>query len=184
MNRLDTVLETPRLLLRVPTVVDFDRYAEMFADESSAVIGGPHVRSDAWRRFLQMPGAWTLQGFAMFSVIEKSTGRWLGQAGPWYPDGWPGTEVGYAFHPDARGQGHCTEACAAAMDWAFDVLGWDEVIHSIRADNVQSQKVAIRLGSTNRGLGRFTPPHDEHAIEIWGQTRDEWRQRRLKGFRG
>ena len=99
----------------------------MLADESSYHIGGPLQRHEAWRRFLQMPGAWMLQGFAMFSVVEKSSGRWMGQAGPWRPDGWPGTEVGYSFHPDARGRGYATEACVAAMDWAFDVLGWDEV---------------------------------------------------------
>ncbi len=173
---MDTpVLETERLILRVPQAGDFDRYAEFFAHDSSAIIGGPHVRADAWRRFLQMPGAWMLQGFAMFSVIEKSSGLWVGQAGPWYPDGWPGTEVGYAFHQDARGKGYCTEACVASMDWAFDVLGWDEVIHSIRPDNVPSQKIAQRLGAANRGPGVFTPPHDAHGIEIWGQTRDEWR---------
>ena len=172
---LGPTLETERLLLRVPVLADFERYAELFAHPSSEVIGGPHVRADAWRRFLQMPGAWAVQGFAMFSVIEKSTGRWLGQAGPWFPDGWPGTEVGYAFHPDARGHGYCTEACVAAMDWAFDVLGWREVIHSIRPDNLESQRVAQRLGATNRGPGQFTPPHDDRVIEIWGQTRAEWR---------
>ena len=70
-------LETERLILRVPRIEDFERYAEMLADESSHHIGGPLQRHDAWRRFLQMPGAWMLQGFAMYSVVEKSSGRWL-----------------------------------------------------------------------------------------------------------
>jgi hypothetical protein len=38
-----------------------------------------------------MAGAWAMQGFAMLSVIEKATGRWVGRAGPWQPEGWPGT---------------------------------------------------------------------------------------------
>lgn len=176
---MDTpVIETARLILRVPQVDDFDRYAECFAHESSRIIGGPHARGDAWRRFLQMPGAWLLQGFAMFSVIEKSSGLWVGQAGPWQPDGWPGTEVGYAFHHDARGKGYCTEACVAAIDWAFDTLGWDDVIHCISPENAASQAVAQRLGSRNRGPGRLPPPLDAHAIDLWGQTRDEWRTHR------
>ena len=169
------VLETERLILRVPRTGDFERYAEMLADESSRFIGGPSVRGDAWRRFLQMPGAWTVQGFAMFSVIEKSSGSWLGQAGPWYPDGWPGTEVGYAFHPDARGKGYCTEACVASMDYAFDVLGWSDVVHTIVPDNVASQAVVRRLGSHNRGPVTMPPPNDTRAVELWGQTREEWR---------
>ena len=174
----DIQLETGRLILRLPRIDDFERYAEMLADGSSHHIGGPLLRHEAWRRFLQMPGAWMLQGFAMFSVVEKASGRWMGHAGPWQPDGWPGTEVGYAFHMDARGKGYATEACVAAMDWAFEALGWDEVIHSIAPTNAASQAVARRLGSRNRGPGKLPAPLDAHPIEIWGQTREEWIARR------
>ena len=174
------ILETERLLLRVQQAGDFERYAEMLAHPSSLHIGGPLLRHEAWRRFLQMPGAWMVQGFAMFSVEEKSSGRWMGQAGPWCPDGWPGTEVGYSFHMDARGKGYATEACAAAMDYAFDILGWDEVIHSISPENTASQTVAQRLGSRNRGPGKLPPPLDVHAIEIWAQPRAEWAENRKR----
>ena len=174
------ILETERLRLRVQQAGDFERYAEMLAHPSSLHIGGPLLRHEAWRRFLQMPGAWMVQGFAMFSVVEKSSGRWMGQAGPWCPDGWPGTEVGYSFHMDARGKGYATEACAAAMDYAFDTLGWDEVIHSISPENTASQTVAQRLGSRNRGPGKLPPPLDVHAIEIWAQSRAEWAENRKR----
>ena len=174
------ILETERLLLRVQQAGDFERYAEMLAHPSSLHIGGPLLRHEAWRRFLQMPGAWMVQGFAMFSVVEKSSGRWMGQAGPWCPDGWPGTEVGYSFHMDARGKGYATEACAAAMDYAFNILGWDEVIHSISPENTASQAVAQRLGSRNRGPGKLPPPLDVHAIEIWAQSRAEWAENRKR----
>ena len=174
------ILETERLRLRVQQEGDFERYAEMLAHPSSLHIGGPLLRHEAWRRFLQMPGAWMVQGFAMFSVVEKSSGRWMGQAGPWCPDGWPGTEVGYSFHMDARGKGYATEACAAAMDYAFDILRWDEVIHSISPANTASQTVAQRLGSRNRGPGKLPPPLDVHAIEIWAQSRAEWAENRKR----
>ena len=180
MTEIGPTLETTRLILRIPQIGDFERYAEMLADDSSRHIGGPLSRHDAWRRFLQMPGAWHVQGFAMFSVIEKASGRWMGQAGPWCPADWPGTEIGYSFHPDARGKGYAVEACAAAMDYAFDVLGWDEVIQSIDPANVASQKVAQRLGARNRGPGRFQPPLDGRGIEVWGQTRAEWRENRKR----
>ena len=179
MALTDIQLETDRLLLRLPRIDDFERYGELFMHPTAAShIGGPMLRHEAWRKFLQMPGAWMLQGFGMFSVVEKATGLWIGQAGPWQPDGWPGTEVGYAFHYDAWGKGYATEACAASMDWAFDVLGWDEVIHSIDPANTASQAVARRLGARNRGPGKLPPPLDKHAIDIWGQTREEWASRR------
>ncbi|GAB2616114.1 GNAT family N-acetyltransferase [Novilysobacter erysipheiresistens] len=175
------VIETERLILRVPRIEDFDRYAEAFADDSSHFIGGPLTRGDAWRRFLQVPGAWLLQGFGMFSIIDKSSGQWLGQAGPWKPDGWPGNEVGYSFHPDARGKGHATEACTAAIDWAFDTLGWSDVIHCIDPANTGSQGVAKRLGSQVRGPGKLPPPLDVHPVEMWGQSREQWFARRPRG---
>lgn len=171
-------LETERLILRQWRQDDFPRYAEMFAAPETHHIGGPLVLGDAWRRFLQMPGAWAIQGFAMFAIEEKASGRFMGQAGPWQPAGWPGTEVGYALHPQAWGQGYATEACTAAMDWAFDTLGWTDIIHSIDVANTASQNVAKRLGAKNRGRGVFQPPHDRFQIDIWGQTRDEWRARR------
>jgi RimJ/RimL family protein N-acetyltransferase len=114
----------------------------------------------------------------MFAVEEKARGVFVGQAGPWQPDGWPGTEVGYAFHSDARGRGYCIEACTAAMDWAFEHLGWAEVIHSIDPENAASQAVARRLGACNSGPGRFPPPLDARPIDVWRQSREQWRARR------
>ncbi len=169
------VLETARLILRVPRREDFDRYAELLADERAArYIGGQLSRAAAWRRFLQMPGAWMVQGFAMFSVIDKANGRWLGQLGPWKPEGWPGNEIGWSFHPDAWGRGYATEAAEAAIDWAFDALGWTNVIHCIDPANVSSQRLAQRLGSRNLGPVRMPPPYEELATDMWGQSREEW----------
>ncbi len=170
-------LETPRLILRPTAPDDFEGWAELMADESSRFVGGPQLRAAAWRGFISMAGAWTLQGFAMFSVVEKSTGRWVGRVGPWVPEGWPGTEVGWGLHPTATGKGYAVEAAEAAIDWAFDALGWTEVIHCIDPDNAASQRVAERLGSMNRGPGRMAPPFENYPVEIWGQTCEQWRAR-------
>ena len=74
--------------------------------EASGFIGGPQVRSVAWRGLLQVAGAWAIQCFSMFSVIEASTGRWIGRLGPWFPEGWPGREVGWGIIPQAQGKGY------------------------------------------------------------------------------
>jgi len=176
---LGPVLETERLILRVQRAEDFDGFAELFADEEACrYIGGHMPRAAAWRKFLQMPGAWLIQGFAMFAVIEKSSGEYLGNIGPWQPDGWPGTEVGWALRRMAWGKGYAEEAAAASIDWAFDNLGWTDVIHSIDPGNDASQKLAQRLGSRNRGPGQLPAPFEDVEIDIWGQTREEWRARR------
>lgn len=171
-------LQTERLILRPTAAEDFEGWAELMADDHSRFVGGPQVRAAAWRGFIGMAGAWTLQGFAMFSLIERDTGRWIGRVGPWVPEGWPGTEVGWGLHPSATGNGYAVEAAAAAIDWAFHTLGWTEVIHCIDPDNVASQRVAERLGSTNRGPGRMPPPFQDYPVEIWGQSREQWRRHR------
>ncbi|MDQ2702388.1 MAG: GNAT family N-acetyltransferase [Pseudomonadota bacterium] len=172
-------LQTPRLLLRIPQAADFDRYAQTLGNEEAARYIGGHVsRAAAWRRFLQMPGAWALQGFGMFSVIDKASGLWVGQAGPWRPEGWPGNEIGWTFHPDAWGKGYATEAASAGMDYAFEVLGWDSVIHCIDPQNLASARVAARLGSHNLGPGKLPAPYEDSPTNVWGQGREEWLARR------
>ena len=171
----DRPLQTARLLLRRPLASDFERFAEMLGDDASARhIGGVLPRAAAWRRFLQMPGAWAVQGFAMFSVVERASGRWIGQTGPWFPEGWPGTEVGWSFHRDAWGQGYAREAATAAIDWTFAHLDWSEVIHSIDPDNAASIRLAERLGARYRGPGTLPEPFADAKIGIWVQTREQW----------
>jgi RimJ/RimL family protein N-acetyltransferase len=171
-------LETPRLFLRLPRAEDLDAWAAMMADEEAArFIGGVMPRSVTWRALMTMIGAWHAQGFAMFSVIEKATGRWVGRVGPWRPEGWPGTEVGWAIARDCWGRGYATEAAAAATTWAFDHLGWSSVIHCIDPANVASQMVARKLGSRNLGPGRMPAPFEEAQVDLWGQSADEWRAR-------
>lgn len=172
-------LETARLVLRPPIEADFDGWAALMADEEgSRFIGGPQARPAAWRGLASMAGSWALRGFGMFSVVEKSSGRWIGRLGPWQPEGWPGTEVGWGLVKSAWGKGFATEGAARAIDWAFDHLGWDEVIHCIDPDNAGSIAVARRLGSVNRGPGRLPPPFETYPVDIWGQTRTQWRASR------
>jgi RimJ/RimL family protein N-acetyltransferase len=176
---LDTLqIETPRLILRPPRLDDLDAWVAMMEDEECArFIGGVAPREVTWRALMTMIGAWHAYGFAMFSVIEKSSGRWVGRLGPWQPLGWPGTEVGWSVIRECWGRGYAPEGAAVATDWAFDNLGWTDVIHSIDPANVASQAVARKLGSRNRGPGKLPPPFENAPIEIWGQTRDEWRAR-------
>jgi len=176
---LGPTLDTGRLVLRPTAAEDFEAWAESMSDaETCRFIGGMQPRALAWRSFLTMVGAWQVQGYAMFSVIEKASGRWIGRVGPWQPEGWPGPEVGYTIARPAWGKGYAPEAAAAAMDWAFDHLGWNEVIHTIDPENVASQQVAIKLGASNRGPGRLPAPFEANRVDIWGQTRDQWRARR------
>ena len=178
MSIFDLQIETERLLLRPPQAQDFEAWAAFVADEEATRhIGGMQPRPVAWRSFAAMIGVWHLQGFAFFSVIEKATGNWVGRLGPWQPEGWPGTEVGWSIAREHWGKGFAPEGSIAVTDWAFDTLGWSEVIHTIAPGNDNSKAVAAKLGSSFLGMGRLPEPSHETPVEIWGQTREQWRAR-------
>ena len=155
MNLDDLQIETPRLLLRIPRAEDLDPWARMMTDEEAAkFIGGVMPRSVTWRGLMTMIGSWHATGFAMFSVIEKSSGRWVGRLGPWMPDGWPGPEVGWAISRECWGRGYATEGAIAATNWAFDHLGWDrrDSQHRSRQHRVTSRGEEARLPQPRAGI--------------------------------
>ena len=173
------ILFTPRLVLRVPEASDLDGFAEMASDaETMRYIGGTASRSETWRLLCALRGAWDITGFSMFSVIERATGAWVGRLGPWEPDGWPGREIGWGVHPRFSGRGYAYEGSVAALDYAFDVLGWESVIHVIDPANTRSSALAQRLGSINRGPTCLPPPFEEARVDAWGQDAADWRSRR------
>lgn len=85
--------ESRRILL--PTRAEsFEDWAALMVEEgNSRHIGGLQSRTIGWRALLCMAGAWMGEGFGMFSVIEKISGRSRGLTGPWQFEGWPGTEI-------------------------------------------------------------------------------------------
>lgn len=181
-------LETARLILRPPAQSDFDGFAAMAQEEETMrFIGGVAARDAAWRAMATLAGAWPLLGFSMFSVIEKESGRWIGRLGPWRPGGreggWPGDEVGWGLTASAQGKGYAAEGATAAIDWAFETLSWERIIHCIDEKNTPSIRLAERLGSRLQRRGVPLPaPFNTVVVDIYGQTRDEWRARASRRF--
>jgi len=176
---LGPTLETKRLILRPPAAEDLDAYAAFMADEESArYLGGVQNRAMAWRSLATVIGAWSLRGFSMFSFIEKSSGRWIGRGGAWMPEGWPGREVGWGIVRDAQRRGYAREATQCVLDWVFDELGWDEVVHCIEPANAPSIATARSLGSSLLRHGVSAPPPLTATWDVYGQTREQWLARR------
>ncbi|MDH5672475.1 MAG: GNAT family N-acetyltransferase [Myxococcales bacterium] len=178
---LGPTLETPRLLLRPPAAEDFDAFAAFAADEEATrYLGGAQARAGAWRSWSLIAGAWITRGYSMFSVIEKSSGRWLGRVGPWMPEGWPGTEVGWGIVAEAQQRGFGREAAEASIDWAFDHGGFKEVIHCIERENRPSIALARSLGSELMRRDVQAPPPFKVRWDIYGQSREQWREQRAQ----
>jgi RimJ/RimL family protein N-acetyltransferase len=141
-------LETTRLLLPPLEEGDLDEYAAIMADPEVVRYLGhdPQTRDQAWRSLALYVGHERLRGWTYNAVVEKDTGRLLGRCGLWFPEGWPGLEVGWALGRFAWGRGFATEAATAWRDWAFGVLGADELVSVIHCDNERSKRVADRIG--------------------------------------
>ena len=92
-------IETERLLLRQWRAADIAPNTAMLADPGTArfiTVDGKPVTTElaGWRNAAVISGHWALHGFGMFVVEEKSSGKYAGRVGPWFPPAWPGFEVG------------------------------------------------------------------------------------------
>ena len=142
-------LSTPRLTLRAFENSDLDAWAAIVADpEGQRYVGGVMSRVDAWLRLAAYHGHWVLRGYGQWAVVETASGRLLGRAGLWNPEGWPELEVGWTLARSAWGNGYATEAGRAAIDWGRSELGLTRIASVINPENARSIAVAERLGMT------------------------------------
>ena len=78
-----TQLETERLILRPTTADDWPQVREfLMCEDTMRHLGGHQQEPDAWRTLAQWIGVWSLTKAAMFGVIERSSGEWIGRIGP------------------------------------------------------------------------------------------------------
>jgi RimJ/RimL family protein N-acetyltransferase len=166
-------LETERLVLRMLREDDFEAYARIGADPEVARYlgnGKPLTRAEAWRSLAAHLGHWMLRGYGMLAVEEKATGAFIGRAGFFNPEGWPGFEIGWTLGREYWGRGYATEAARRLLAYAFVELGRDHVISVIQPENAASIRVAERIGEA------FERKTDLSGVEvlIYGISRDSW----------
>jgi RimJ/RimL family protein N-acetyltransferase len=166
------IVETDRLLLRRFRESDLDAYADMLGDaEVTRYLGGkPMSRAEAWRHMAMVIGHWQLRGYGFWAVEERASGVMVGRVGCWYPEGWPGVEVGWTLRRAFWGRGFATEAARASLDYAFNELGQDHMISLIQPENAGSVRVAERLGERVEGETEIMG----FRVLIYGIDRARW----------
>lgn len=151
IQTLGPTLETERLILRPLDIeADFEAVCETYSDAATMRYLGGNVmdRAQTWRSMAMMIGHHMVRGYSFLSVIEKSSGQWVGRVGPWCPEGWPTPEVGWTIHPAHTRKGFAKEAGRACLNYVRDDLGWESVCHVIVEGNLGSERTAEALGST------------------------------------
>ncbi|MCA0432051.1 MAG: GNAT family N-acetyltransferase [Proteobacteria bacterium] len=145
-------LETERLRLRQFREADVEPLLAFYQDPLSQKIFGPDASyGEVWRGVAKFIGHWTLRGFGQWAVEEKSSGRFAGYAGLWFPGDFADVEVGYGLHPAFRGKGYALEAARAARDHGYRTLGLPRLVSYIAPDNQPSLRIAERLEATPDG---------------------------------
>ncbi len=143
-------LTTERLLLRPFRQSDLDVYAAMGADPETIQYlgeGRPLGRAASWRLMAMLLGHWDLRGYGMWALEDRVTHEFVGRAGLYCEEEWPGVEIGWVVRRNRWGAGLATEAARAAARHAFAELDVDHLISLIHPDNAASIRVAEKLGA-------------------------------------
>ena len=166
-------IETERLIIRQMLPEDADAHIDMMGDEATAAFLSPtqkpQSRADRWRQYASYLGHWQIRGFGFFSILEKSSGEWVGRAGPWMPEGWPGIECGWSIKSAHWGKGYAPEAAIAAVRWTFEQYpDLDRIISVIDPSNTNSQAVARKIGEENSGeIFEYL----QYKLDVWAADR-------------
>ena len=139
-------LETNRLILRGPEPQDYPDFKATFTSYRARFMGGPLNAYETWMLYAAEIGHWAIRGYGMWMIHDKDTDATYGMAGGWKPAKWPEAELAWVIWPDAQGHGYALEATHAARAY-FSENGWEGAVSYIDAKNLDSIRLAERLGA-------------------------------------
>ncbi|MGR3621937.1 GNAT family N-acetyltransferase [Pseudophaeobacter sp.] len=142
------VLETKRLVLRGPEAKDYPDFEATFSSYRARFMGGPLNTYEAWMLYAAEIGHWQVRGFGMWMIHDKATDETYGMAGGWQPAGWPEAEIAWIIWPGAAGKGYALEATHAVRNYFYETLGWNTAVSYLDPKNLDSIRLAERLGAT------------------------------------
>ncbi|MFE1245050.1 GNAT family N-acetyltransferase [Fictibacillus sp. NPDC058756] len=93
----------------------------------------------------------SLLGWGVWFVIEKETGRIVGDIGFKGKPVEHTVEIGYGIIPSAQGKGYATEAVNEIIEWALSTNLARHVVAECLDDNIASVKVLEKLGFERTG---------------------------------
>ncbi len=165
---MDRTLETERLELRVPVAADLAAVATLWKDPELVKFIGRHPlsREQAWQRLQRIVGHWALAGYGVFAVVERATGRYVGEVGiaNFERDVVPPIgkfEMGWIMSPLVQGHGYASEAVFAVLALHDRHFPREVVSCSIHVDHAASLRVAAKAGFVERTRTTY---HDDPTV--------------------
>lgn len=144
------ITESKRLTLRQYTENDTDLMLKTFNEpDFIRFVEDKNIRTkdDALKRLQEVEfNCYQQDGFGSWLVEIKETGEKIGSCGVFRRTPESGLEIGYAFVSDYYGNGYCTEAAQAVIDWVKNNLGDKEITATTSPEHQASIKVLTKLG--------------------------------------
>jgi RimJ/RimL family protein N-acetyltransferase len=112
----------------------------------------PMTPGESWARLLRHVGHWSLFGFGMFAVEERTTGALIGEIGfadfrRGFGTGYDGVpEAAWTIVPERWGLGYAQEAALGAHQWVDGQKFGASTVCMIFCGNLRSLRVAVKLG--------------------------------------
>jgi [ribosomal protein S5]-alanine N-acetyltransferase len=142
-------IETERLLVR-PFVPEADTDAMLAVYGDAEVMryipGGPLGADEVRATLEQHARAHLTRGFSSWALLDRTSGRVIGDVGfgIFAPTG--DVELGYTLARDRWGCGYATEAAEAALAAGLEHLDAPRIVAVVDVDNAASRRVAERIG--------------------------------------
>ena len=177
----DERLKTERLVLRVRTVADAeDIHAYASLPEVAYPAGFPPVKTlEDEIYYLEhiLPERNQKDNLpAGYGIVVKGTDKVIGSVDFNHRHADDVLELGYTLHPDYWGRGYVPEAARALIDLGFKDLGLHKIELTCFGHNVQSQRVAEKLGFTLEARTRDRKDAQGNRCDDlrYGLLRSEW----------
>jgi RimJ/RimL family protein N-acetyltransferase len=167
-------LLTQRLRLRPLAEADATFILELLNDpDFIRQIADRGVRDlDSAREYLRKGplASYAEHGHGLLMVETRAEAEPVGICGLVRRPGLEHPDLGYALLPAGRGHGYASEAGAAVLAHAREVLGVGQVLAIVNPDNLRSIAVLERLGFAARGT--FSLPGDDKPLGLYATGDD------------
>jgi ribosomal-protein-alanine N-acetyltransferase len=149
-------LVTERLELRRFAAPDLEPLRDVFADPEVMRFVGPDrlplSGSDLALSQANVETHWSDHGFGPLALVERSSGRVVGEVGLQLVEAGPDVELTATLARLVWGRGYATEAARAVLVWAFAGLRLQRVVAVADPANVASLRVLEKIGMVPVGL--------------------------------
>ena len=173
------VFETDRLIMRDWTMGDVAAAFRMYSDAEvmrflgAPPPGNPVADLDQMRERLQanIDKVDSIRPMGFWAIETKADKRIVGTLLVKPILETDVIEIGWHLARAEWGNGYATEAALAGRDYAFSVVGVDDLVAIAIPENSASLAVMRRIGLKDRG---FTEDFHDYRLALFGLTRAEW----------